>query len=118
MYSQKTIQNLKPNWYMDLSTKDKKKLQEELIERRKEMYNNKPDPVKRGSILIAKENIESKSRRVVGGYSLSKGSKYMAKGYFATLITTIYDSNWNEFVTLKNDNGYTVKVNLRKFQTT
>ena len=106
MYNQKTIQNLKPEWYLSLSTKEKLKAQEQLKDERTEMWADKPKHIKTGTRLIAKETVKT----------ITKGRKYNVKGYFATLVTTIYYSQWHEFVTLKNDNGYTVKMNLRKFE--
>ncbi len=106
MYNQKTIQNLKPEWYLSLSTKEKLRAQEQLKKERAEMWNDKPKRIKTGTRLIAKETVKA----------ITKGKKYTVKAYFATLVTTIYFSQWNEFVTLKTDNGYTVKMSLRKFE--
>lgn len=47
------------------------------------------------------------------------GKKYMVRNYFRYL--NHYGSPgdkfcmWDEFITIKNDNGFTVKMNLRKF---
>ena len=106
MYSQKTIQNLKPEWYMVLGTKDKLKEQNRLKEERSQQWLNKPKPIKRGTIVIAKETTQS----------VTKDKEYKVMGYFATLVTTIYSSEWKEFITLKNKFGYTVKMSCRKFE--
>jgi len=105
MYSQKTIQNLKPDWYLQLSKKEKIKEQEMLKSQRSEMWNEKPTPIKSGTKLVAKETRKS----------ITKDKSYVVIGYFATLVTTIYCSQWHEFVTIKNDNGYSVKMNLNNF---
>ena len=106
-YSQKTIQNLKPEWYLKLSKKEKIKRQDELIKLRRELWEKKPDKIPYKTIVTSKKTTPS----------VTKGKKYTVRGYFATLVTTIYESSWNEFITLKNDNGYTVKMNLRNFET-
>ena len=105
MYSQKTIQNLKPSWYLALSQKEKLAEQAQLKKERDEMWLNKPKPIHSGTIILAKETVKN----------ITKDKQYKVQGYFATLVTTLYYSEWHEFVTIKNDNGYTVKMNLRKF---
>lgn len=104
-YSQKIIQTLKPEWYLSLSKTEKIKQQNDLKERHKSEYNKKPELLKSGTILIAKQTTNS----------ITKNNKYKLINHFCTLISTIYDSEWNHFVTIKNDNGYTVKMNLRNF---
>jgi len=76
-----------------------------LKSQRSEMWENKPIAIKQGTLLIAKETRKS----------ITKDRSYKVIGYFATLVTTIYYSQWHEFVTLKNDNGYSVKMNLNNF---
>ncbi len=105
MYSEKTIQNLKPDWYLSLSKKEKLDRQEKLKELRNEMWENKPIPIKIGTVLIAKKSVKS----------ITEGKGYVVRGYFATLITTIYYSEWQEFVILKNNEGWTVKMNVNNF---
>jgi len=105
MYSQKTIQNLKPDWYLQMNTNEKIAEQKRLETERTEMWNNKPKSLCFGTKLIAKSTRKS----------ITQGRTYKVMGYFATLVTTIYYSQWNEFVTLKNDNGWTVKMNLNNF---
>ncbi len=105
MYSQKTIQNLKPEWYMVLSTKEKLKMQEDLKKERAEQWANKPLQIKRGTKVVAKETTNS----------ITEGKEYVVMGHFATLVTTIYSSEWKQFITFKNKYGWTVKMNLRKF---
>jgi len=105
MYSQKTIQNLKPDWYLNLSKSEKLKEQDFLKQQRAELWEKKPIAIKKGTKLIAKETRKS----------ITQGKPYIVIGYFATLVTTIYYSQWNEFVTLKNNEGWTVKMNLNNF---
>ena len=59
MYNSKTIQNLKPQWYLDLSKKEKLKEQNRLKDERAEMWNDKPVAIKPGSKLIAKLSTKS-----------------------------------------------------------
>lgn len=103
-YQHKVIQGLKPNWYMELSKKKRLEAQKDIQLHHKEGMLDKPDCVQ-GVVLIAKENTNS----------LTKGSKYKVRGHFCTHITTIFATNWRQFVTVKNDFGYTVKVNLNNF---
>jgi len=105
MYSQKTIHDLKSAWYSGLSKKDKLTEQERIKKDRDDMWCEKPKPLCGGTKIIAKETVKN----------ITGGKTYMVRGYFATLVTTDYYSEWHQFVTLKNDNGYTVKMNLRKF---
>ena len=106
MYSQKTIQNLKPDWYLQMSNSEPLKEQERLKTERADMWNDKPISFSSGTKLIAKDTRKS----------ITKGKEYKVIGYFATLVTTIYYSQWHEFVTFKNDNGFTVKMNLNNFE--
>lgn len=106
MYSKKTIQNLKPDWYFQISKSEKLKEQELLKTERAEMWNDKPKSISSGTKLIAKDTRKS----------ITKGKEYKVIGYFATLVTTIYYSQWQEFVTFKNDNGFTIKMNLNNFE--
>jgi hypothetical protein len=108
MYSKKIIQNLKPEWYMQLSSKEKIAKQKEMQKLHNEMWNDKPKQVLSGTILVAKYTRKN----------ITDGKKYKVINYFATLISTVYFPEWNEFVTLKNDNGYTVKMNLNNFSLT
>jgi len=105
-YSQKIIQNLKPGWYLDLSNKEKLEIQDRLRKEHKEAWGSKPEALTSGTILTAKVNTNS----------LTKGRIYVIQGHFCTLITTLYGSEWNQFVTLKNDSGWTVKMNLNNFE--
>jgi hypothetical protein len=105
MYSQKTIQDLKPDWYLQMSKSEKLKEQERLKQERTEMWNEKPKSLACGVKLVAKYTRKS----------ITQGKTYKVMGYFATLVTTIYYSQWHEFVTLKNDDGWTVKMNLNNF---
>ncbi len=105
MYSKKTIQNLKPSWYLELPSGEKKQLQFLLNETKDKMWGEKPKTLNSGAVLTAKASVKS----------ITSGNKYRMINYFATLVTTIYSSEWHEFVTLKNDNGYTVKMNLNRF---
>ena len=43
MYSKKTIQNLKPDWYSNLSKKEKLEIQNEMKKNIDEMWLNKPN---------------------------------------------------------------------------
>lgn len=108
MYSQKTIQGLKPGWYYGLSSSEKIKEQNRLKEERASMWADKPVPIKCGSLVVAKMTKKN----------VTQGKPYRVLGYFATLVTTIYGSVWHEFITFKNDNGWTVKMNLNGFDYT
>jgi len=103
-YNQKTIQDLKPNWYMVLNTKEKLKIQSDLVAERKLMLENKPKTLP-SSMILAKET----------GRSTTAGNTYKVLNHFCTLVCTIYSCEWHQFVTFKNKYGYTVKMNLRKF---
>lgn len=105
MYSQKTIQDLKPDWYLQLGRTEKLKEQERLKVEREEMWKGKPKPIPPGSLLVAKETRKG----------IREGRSYRIQRYFATLVTTLYSSQWREFVTFKNDEGWTVKMNLNNF---
>jgi len=70
------------------------------------MWNQKPKPLYAGTKLVSKYTIKN----------ITKGKSYTVIGYFATLVTTIYYSQWHEFVTLKNNDGWTVKMNLNNFE--
>ena len=72
---------------------------------RAEQWVNKPLQIKRGTKVIAKETTDS----------ITEGKEYVVMGHFATLVTTIYSSEWKQFITFKNKYGWTVKMNLRKF---
>lgn len=106
MYSKKTIQNLKPEWYLRLSKSEKLNEQKRLKEEADSLWNEKPKKIPYGTKLIA----------INSSKSITEGQEYKVIGYFATLVTTIYCSKWNEFVTLKNDYGWTVKMNLNNFE--
>lgn len=106
MYSQRTITSLRPDWWEELSKKQKKRERLKMIEQRDEMWNNKPKPIPSGTIISARETTKN----------ISEGKGYKVINYFATLVTTVYYSDWREFVTLKNDKGYTVKMNVNNFR--
>ena len=103
-YNHKTIQDLKPNWYMILSTKEKLKIQSDLVGERKTMLDNKPISLQSNMILAKESN-----------NSTTKGNTYTVLNHFCTLVCTIYYCEWHQFVTFKNKYGHTVKMNLRKF---
>jgi hypothetical protein len=105
MYSQKTIKDLEPVFYSQMSKADKRKEKEKMKKERDEMWNEKPESLPSGTKLTAKSTIKN----------ITEGKSYQVINYFATLVTTIYYSKWNEFVTLKNDYGWTVKMNLNNF---
>lgn len=70
----------------------------------------KPDPVKSGTIVTFRSG---------ACFTLTKGRKYTVLGHFCYLNT--YGARggryaqWDEFYTLKNDIGYTIKVSARNF---
>lgn len=74
------------------------------------MLNNPPIKMLNGSYV--------KCISVNRGW-LTIGKKYRIRGYFKYLNT--YGSSgskylrWDEFITIKNDGGWTVKVNLNRF---
>jgi hypothetical protein len=105
-YSQKIIKNLEPEWYRLSSKSERKEIQDRMNEDHKELWENKPESIPGGTVIVAKKSIKN----------ITKGRLYTVFGHFCTLITTIYYSEWNQFVTLKNDNGWTVKMNLNNFE--
>lgn len=107
MYSQKIVQDLKPDWYLKMSKSEKSERQEWLKKEHAKMWSEKPKPISSGAILVAKSTRKS----------ITEGKEYKITGYFAILISTIYCPQWNEFVIIKNDNGWTVKMNLNNFLT-
>lgn len=104
IYKRKTVQDLKPQWYLQMSTKDKLKAQKDLVEEREIAWKNKPTELQ-SNMILAKTSTNS----------ITEGNTYRVLGHFCTLVTTIYYSEWHEFVTFKNKYGHTVKMNLRKF---
>jgi hypothetical protein len=104
-YSQKTINNLTPNHVKSLSKKDRELFLQQIKEEKAFMLENKPKEIK--GFLVCKTPTST----------ITKGVKYKVLNHFCTLVTTIYGSKWNEFVTIKNDYGYTVKVNVNNFET-
>ena len=106
MYSRKIIQNLKPKWYLELTKKQKLAEQNRMKASAEIEWVNKPAPIPIGTMLVAKGGTKS---------NVTEGKRYIVKGYFATLVTTICSSNWNEFVIIKNDFGHTVKMNKDNF---
>jgi len=106
MYSQKIIRDLKPDWYLQLSSKQKKAENRRMEQDHSLAWKNKPNQIPSGTKIIAKESCNS----------LTKGNVYIVKKCFSTLVTTIYFTEWHHFVTLKNKYGWTVKMNIRKFE--
>ena len=55
-----------------------------------------------------------------GNYTVTEGKKYEIRGYFRYLNHYGCKGDkypqWDEFITIKNDDGYTVKMNLRGFK--
>lgn len=105
MYSRKIIQNLKPEWYLKLSQTEKQQEQKRLQERHEEAWQNKPDALRSGTIIVAKN-----SRNTI-----TKGCCYYVREHLCTLVTTLYESKWSQHITIKNDFGFTVKMNLNNF---
>jgi hypothetical protein len=105
-YSKKTVNNLTPEWYRNLSKKERNELNRNNDIEKKGMLLNKPKGVSNGQSI----------KCIKASNTTSVGRKYIVRNYFATLVTTIYGSTWNEFVIIKNDYGYTVKINLKKFE--
>jgi hypothetical protein len=106
MYHQKIIQNLKPGWYYKLSTKEKKQEQADLRERHEKLWKEKPELLPIGTIIIAKETRGT----------IKNNNKYVVQNHICTLVSTLYGSEWHQFVTIKNNYGWTVKVNLNNFE--
>lgn len=73
------------------------------------MRRNPPKLIGRGTDLECKNPTDT----------MTKGRKYKVRGHFCYLNT--YGSGkdkycmWDEFVTIKNDYDYTIKVNVNKF---
>ena len=65
---------------------------------------------------LKKHNIESLEGKTVvcrvATKSLTQGRNYYVQGHFGYIDSYQYV---NQFLTLKNDKGYTIKVNRRKF---
>jgi hypothetical protein len=104
-YNQKSVLNLKQDWYLALPRRDKQMHQVFLQNDRIEQWKNKP--IERTGYLTCKTET----------LSITKGKKYLIINHFCTLINTIYGSTWHSFVTIKNDYCYTIKVNINKFET-
>lgn len=51
--------------------------------------------------------------------TLTKGRKYQVLGHFCYLNRKCFDNDhwweWDQFITIKNDEGWTIKVNLINF---
>lgn len=105
MYSYKTINDLKPHWYLNMSTKEKSNYNKSLSEDRAFKAANKPVIYKKGTLVISKETKKS----------ITEGREYKILGHFATLVSTIYSSEWRQFITFKSDQGWTVKMNITNF---
>ncbi len=105
-YSRKRIDSLTPQWWKDLPKEEKQESRALVNEEAKRMWENRPKEIGRGITIQAKE-----SKR-----SVTKGCKYKVQGHFCTLVTTIHGSLWHQFVTFKNDHGWTVKMNLNGFE--
>jgi len=97
-YSAKIINNLQPS---GVTKKEKAAMRQG----HKEAWNNKPPAIHPGTKLIA----------ITGTGTITKGRTYSSRNHFCSLVTTIYGSQWHQFVTIKNNRGWTVKVNLNKF---
>ena len=82
------------------------KYRQELQQEEKEAKENKPN------LLPYKTIVTPKNDKV---RNFTFGKNYKIQGHFCTLVSTIYGSNWNQFITLKNDDNWTVKVSLNKF---
>jgi hypothetical protein len=97
-YSAKILNNLEPGW---VTKRDKAEMRKNHAEELK----NKPVSISCGS----------KVKAISSNKSITKDRVYSVRGHFCYLVSTIYDSHWNQFVTIKNDNGWTVKMNLENF---
>ena len=105
-YAIKRVMNLKPSWYHEMGRKQKLEYQNQLKEEEAHYWERKPDPLSTGDL------IESK----MSSKSLSNGGIYKVLNHFCTLVSTVHGSEWHQFVTIKNDYGFTVKMNLNKFK--
>jgi hypothetical protein len=81
-------------------------VQAEMRARHNKEWEKKPALLPTGTLLISK----------VSTRSISKGRAYRVRGHFCTLVTTMDLSTWNQFVTIRADNGWTVKMSLSKFE--
>lgn len=76
---------------------------------KKEAMKNKPEPIREGYKLLCK----------TGTGTISVNRYYEVRGHFCYLNTYGPTGSkeviWDEFVTIKNDFGYTIKVNLNNF---
>jgi len=98
-YSNKIICNLQAG------IPDYRKAKKEMRSEHNRQLSNKSKPIPSGTKLKSKETTNS----------LTKNKEYVLLDHFCTLVSTVYYSEWYQFVTLKNDYGWTVKVNLKKF---
>lgn len=81
-----------------------------LGDKRKEVLKQEPNRVKRRDVIICNEASET----------LTKGRKYSVLGYHTyckkrSLGGGDFYFYWYEFVTIKNNYDYTIKVNLKNF---
>lgn len=71
--------------------------------------DERPDFIKRGEWVICNTPTST----------LTKGRKYQVRGHFYYLNRKSFDNDhwweWDQFITIKNDEGWTIKVNLINF---
>ena len=81
-------------------------------EEKKYMLKNPPKGVSPNSWVERTANY--------GNRTVTKGKKYKVRNYFRYLNCYGAKGNrycmWDEFITIKNDEGWTVKMNLRGFK--
>ena len=77
---------------------------------KKRLLSNPPQTIKGWVVRVSE----------YGNKTVTKGKKYKVMGHFKYLNT--YGEKgwkypkWDEFITIKNDNGYTVKMNFHGFK--
>jgi hypothetical protein len=71
--------------------------------RRTRPFPKKPKEIRYGEQLVCQNP----------SATMTKGRLYKVQNHFAYLNSS--GNYWDEFLIISNDNGYTVKVNLRRF---
>lgn len=79
------------------------------FQQRLEAFNSSPSKIPSGTKLICKNPTST----------MTKDKSYIVRGHFLYFnrygLSGNYYYQWDEFITIKNDNNYTIKVNLNNF---
>ena len=104
-YRQKIINDKKPQWFRESSKTERKRLTREMLDGHKKAWGEKPEPLPNNTLLVC---INPTS-------TMTKDKSYKVRNWFASLVTTLYGSEWHQHVTITNDSGTPIKVNINKF---